>query len=159
MKTASGLYYGTISFEVGELIQQFFRVLPSFVCAAVRCVDSTRSPLEVLSVLRRYGLDARHEAATVLISADEIHHAATVGVFVGFDEVWLLDSDHPKTDLSFRSHLGSDFDGTFVVPLAVETDLRDAGCVLALQTDSSLNYATWDSAFAAQMSRRKEGHR
>ena len=148
MRTESGLYYGSLEGEVGSFLMQWFHELPSFLSAIIRCIDSTREPSGILSILQRHGVKARLEVPVVLLSPHEVERAAEGGVFTSFDEVWLLEGDVPKHDFHLQHYLGSGFDGSFNVPPVVEVYMKQLGCVVALQADIRLNYVTWDGKFA-----------
>jgi len=142
MKTESGMYYGNVSSKLGEVLSRHFQRLPAFRSAVVLSIDSTRTPSDILSILAQYGIEARLEAATAVLGPEQLYRAACAGVFVGFDQVWLLERDGPKQEVPLRNYFLSDV-------LAVEACMRETGCVLALDDGFELSYATWDSAFAA----------
>jgi hypothetical protein len=68
MKTESGLYYGNVEGEVGEVLSRHFQQLPAFVSAMVLEIDSTRAPADILSILVHYGIEARLESSAVLVT-------------------------------------------------------------------------------------------
>jgi hypothetical protein len=142
MKTESGLYYGNVRNELGQFLTRQFRQLPTFSSAIVLSIDSTRTPSDVMSILVRYGIEARKEAAGVLLAPEKLYHAASAGVFAGFDQVWLLERDRPKQDVPQRNYFLSDV-------LAVEACMKETGCVLALADGFDMSYATWDAVVAA----------
>lgn len=61
VKTATGLYYGNIDSEVGTILQQKLKQFPNFASALVLSVDSTIAPVDILSIMSNYGIDARLE--------------------------------------------------------------------------------------------------
>jgi hypothetical protein len=142
MKTESGLHYGNLPTELGEVLSRHFQQLPAFRSAMVLSIDSTRTPSDILSILARYGIEARLEAAIVLVAPEQLYRAVCAGVFAGFDQVWLLESDRPKQELPLRNYFLSDV-------LAVEACMKETACVLALDDGFDLSYATWDGVFAA----------
>jgi tRNA U34 5-methylaminomethyl-2-thiouridine-forming methyltransferase MnmC len=98
----------------------------------------------------RFGVQARLEGTAVLVLPEQLYRAARVPVFTGFDEVRLFEHERPEKEVPSRLVLTSDaVDFNERLPDALEAYMRETRCVLALGDGCGLNYATWDSAFAA----------
>ena len=157
MKTESGLYYGTLQGEVGELLSRHFQQMPAFVSALVRSVDSAREPSDILAIMDWHKIESRLEAEAVLLAPEELYRAARVGVFTGFDEVWLLERDWPKQGVPLSSRLGSGLEISQERLPTFEACMKEARCVLALADGIDLVYATLDGAVAAFLEEGKKG--
>ncbi|MBN2295889.1 MAG: hypothetical protein JXM70_25890 [Pirellulales bacterium] len=149
MKTESGLYYGTLQGEVGELLSQHFQQMPTFVSAMVLSIDSTRNPSDILAILEWHKIESRLEAEALLLTPEKLYRAARVGVFTGFDEVWLLERDWPKQGVPLSSRLGEGFERSQERLPTFEACIKETRCILALADGCDLAYATLDGAVAA----------
>ena len=148
MKTKSGLYYGNLLGEVGEVLSRHFQQLPTFVSAMMRSIDSAREPSDILAILDWHKIESRLEAEAVLLTPEMLYRAARVGVFTGFDEVWLLERDWPKQGVPLSSRLGSGLERSQERLPTIEACMKEARCVLALADGIHLAYATLDGAVA-----------
>ncbi len=148
MRTESGLYYGNVPSEMGEVLIRGFRQLPAFRFAMVRSIDSSRSPADIVSILSQYAIEAQLQRATVLLAPEQLYFAASRGVFAGFDEIWLLDGEQPDQGARPQIGLASDLESLKLGIPKVEACMKDFGCVVALANGVALSYATWDAALA-----------
>ncbi|MGA2061417.1 MAG: hypothetical protein ABSG67_13120 [Thermoguttaceae bacterium] len=148
-KTESGLYFGNVNSDLRKFVSQYYQHLPTFRYAIVLSIDSTRIPTDLISMLRHFRVEARLEAAGVVITENQLYNAIRNGFFTGgFDEILLLDKDPIDQTVPVQISLPPYLDGLIDSIPKVEAEMKATGGVLAMVDGVDLSYATWDAAFA-----------
>jgi hypothetical protein len=148
-KTESGLYYGNVDSEVGKFLSLHFHNLPPFHSAIVLSIDSTCKPINLMSMLRHFQLEARLETAGVVLTPNQLYNAVCHGFFTcTFDKILLLNKDPSELKFPIQISLHSYLEGLLDSIPKVEAEMRAAGGVLAMSDGIALSYATWDATFA-----------
>jgi hypothetical protein len=149
MKTETGLYYGNVNGDIRNFLSQYYQHLPTFRYAIVLSIDSTRIPTDLISMLRHFRVEARLEAAGVVITENQLYNAIRNGFFTGgFDQILLLDKDPTEQTVPVQISLSSFSEYLPDSIPKVEAQMRAAGGVLAMTDGGDLSYATWDAIFA-----------
>lgn len=150
------LHHGRLKATVADVVDAGVELLPHFELAAIPVVDSTERPAELPAFRRRLraeGIRVSAHRGTLLLEPGELDRFSSVGLFAGFDELYLMAEWNDEFE-GFPGRVtsdGSDFNEA--TPLGLEEWMLDAGCVLALGDggDGGLNFATSDPVLADRL--------
>jgi hypothetical protein len=101
--------------------------------------------------LRAEGIRCVEHRGVLLMPPGELDQFASVGLFNGFDEVYLC-ADWNDEFENFPARITSDLaDFSEATPLGLEDWMLEAGCLLAMGDGDGLNFATPDPELAARL--------
>ena len=122
--------------------------------AAVPVLDGTDRPGEWPAVRRRLraeGIRALQHRGVLLLPPGELDQCASVGLFRGFDEVYLCAEWNDEFEV-FPGRITSDLaDFREATPLGLEDWMLEATCLLAVGDGDGLNFATPDAELADRL--------
>ena len=151
------IYFGCLAGTVSEVLDAGIDMLPAFELAAVPVLDGTDRPGEWPAVRRRLraeGIRFVQSRGVLLFPPGELDQCATVGLFRGFDEIYLCAEWNEEFE-SFPTRITSDLcDFSNATPLGLEDWMLEAGCLLALGDGAGLNFATPDHEIAERLTAR-----
>ena len=147
-------HFGCLLGTVSDVLDAGIEMLPAFELAAVPVLDGTDRPGEWPAVRRRLraeGIRCAQSRGVLLLPPGELDQCASVGLFRGFDELYLCTEWNEDFE-AFPARITSDLsDFHSATPLGLEDWMLEAGCVLALGDGAGLNFATPDAALAARL--------
>ena len=147
-------YFGCLKGTVSDVLDAGLELLPAFELAAVPVLDGTDRPGEWPAVRRRLraeGIRCVQTRGVLLLPPGELDQAASVGLFHGFDEVYLCTEWNEEFE-AFPTRITSDLcDFSEATPLGLEDWMLEAGCLLALGDGAGLNFATPDPEIAGRL--------
>jgi len=139
---------GNVNSGVGEALAQLWGKLPPFEVAMIRSLDSQRNALEIASVLGRFGIHVVTPGVPQ-VDRESLMKATNIeGLFVHYDEIWLLSEAQPRLEWSKNWILTGDalrLDSS--TPAWIPEAMSRTGCTLALGDGDGLNHVTSDSEF------------
>lgn len=148
------IHFGCLDGTVSDVLDAGLEMLPVFELAAVPVLDSTDRPGEWPAVRRRLraeGIRCAQNRGVLLLPPGELDQAASIGLFRGFDEVYLCSEWNEEFE-AFPVRITSDLsDFSETTPLGLEDWMLEAGCLLALGDGAGLNFATPDSEIAERL--------
>ena len=148
------IHFGCLVGTVADVLDAGLEMLPVFELAAVPVLDSTDRPGEWPAVRRRLraeGIRCAQNRGVLLLPPGELDQAASIGLFHGFDEVYLC-SEWNEDFEAFPVRITSDLcDFSDATPLGLEDWMLEAGCLLALGDGAGLNFATPDPEIAERL--------
>jgi len=148
------IHFGRLDGTVSDVLDAGLEMLPVFELAAVPVLDSTDRPGEWPAVRRRLraeGIRCAQNRGVLLLPPGELDQAASIGLFRGFDEVYLCSEWNEEFE-AFPVRITSDLsDFSETTPLGLEDWMLEAGCLLALGDGAGLNFATPDSEIAERL--------
>ena len=148
------IYFGCLSGTVSDVLDAGLDLLPAFELAAVPVLDGTDRPGEWPAVRRRLraeGIRCAQNRGVLLLPPGELDQCASVGLFRGFDEVYLCAEWNEEFE-AFPTRITSDLsDFSEATPLGLEDWMLEAGCLLVLGDGAGLNFATPDREIAERL--------
>jgi len=148
------IHFGCLIGTVSDVFDAGLDLLPTFELAAIPVLDGTDRPGEWPAVRRRLraeGIRCVQNRGVLLLPPGETDQFASVGLFRGFDEVYLCAAWNDEFE-AFPARITSDLadfrEGT---PLGLEDWMLEAGCLLALGDGDGLNFATPDAKIAERL--------
>jgi hypothetical protein len=151
------IYFGRRVGAISDVLDAGLEMLPTFELAAVPVLDGTDRPGEWPAVRRRLraeGIRFVQNRGVLLLPPGELDQCATVGLFRGFDEIYLCAEWHEEFE-TFPTRISSDLsDFSEATPLGLDDWMLEAGCLLALGDGVGLNFATPDHEIAERLSAR-----
>lgn len=156
------VFFGRLAGTVSEVLDAGIELLPAFEMAAVPVLDGTDRPGEWPAVRRRLraeGIRFVQSRGVLLLPPGELDQCATVGLFGGFDEVYLCTEWNEEFE-AYPTRVTTDLcDFTEATPLGLEDWMLEAGCLLVLGDGAGLNYATPDRDISERIVARFKGGR
>jgi hypothetical protein len=141
------IHFGCLRGTVSDVLDAGLDMLPVFELAAVPVLDGTDRPGEWPAVRRRLraeGIRCAQNRGVLLLPPGELDQCASVGLFRGFDELYLCAEWNEEFE-AFPARITSDLsDFSTATPLGFEDWMLEAGCLLALGDGAGLNFATPD---------------
>ena len=148
------IYFGCLGGTVSDVLDAGLEILPAFELAAIPVLDGTDRPGEWPAVRRRLraeGIRCAQNHGVLLLPPGELDQCASVGLFRGFDEVYLCTEWNEEFE-TFPVRITSDLsDFSETTPLGLEDWMLEAGCLLALGDGAGLNFATPDAEIADRL--------
>ncbi len=148
------IHFGCLQATVAEVLDAGLELLPVFELAAIPVLDSTDRPGEWPAVRRRLraeGIRAEQHRGVLLLPPGELDQFASVGLFNGFDELYLCIEWNDEFE-AFPQRITSDLTNfSEATPLGLEEWMHETGCVLALGDGDGLNFATVDPEVAERL--------
>jgi hypothetical protein len=148
------IHFGCLSGTVSDVLDAGLELLPAFELAAVPVLDGTDRPGEWPAVRRRLraeGIRCAQNRGVLLLPPGELDQCASVGLFRGFDEVYLCAEWNEEFE-AFPARITPDLsDFHTATPLGLEDWMLEAGCLLALGDGAGLNFATPDPEIAGRL--------
>ncbi len=146
--------FGCLTGTVADVLDAGFELLPTFELAAIPVLDNMERPGEWPAVRRRLraeGIRGEQHRGVLLLPPGELDQIASIGLFNGFDEVYLCTEWNDEFEC-FPGRITSDLaDFSEGTPLGLEDWMLDSGCLLALGDGAGLNFATLDSDIADRL--------
>jgi len=156
------VHFGCLAGTVADVLDAGFELLPPFELAAISVLDNMERPGEWPAVRRRLraeGIRGEQHRGVLLLPPGELDQLASIGLFNGFDEVYLCTEWIDEFEC-FPGRITSDLadfgEGT---PLGLEDWMLDSGCLLALGDGVGLNFATVDPDIAERLRARFKPHK
>jgi len=138
------LYFGRLQASVAEVVDAG-DLLPAFELAAISVLEGQERPGEEPAVRRRLraeGVRPTEHRGTLLLDPGELEHCASVGIFVGSDELYIGTEWNDEFE-SFPGRVSAEaVDFREGLPLGLDEWMLDTQCVLVLGDGAALNYAT-----------------
>ena len=148
------IYFGRRRGTISDVLDAGLEMLPAFELAAVPVLDGTDRPGEWPAVRRRLraeGIRFAQNRGVLLFPPGELDQCATVGLFRGFDEVYLCAEWNEEFE-TYPTRITSDLtDFSEATPLGLDDWMLEAGCLLALGDGAGLNFATPDHEIAERL--------
>ncbi len=148
------IHFGRLAGTVADVLDAGLEVLPVFELAAVPALDGTDRPGEWPAVRRRLraeGIRASQHRGVLLLPPGELDQCASIGLFRGFDEVYLCAEWNDEFE-AFPARVTSDLaDFTEATPLGLEDWMLEARCLLVLGDGDGLNFATPEADVAERL--------
>lgn len=113
--------------------------------AVLRSIDSANSQNELSRILDFHAVPHEVNNGNVCVSIRDLQKALDVGVFTGFDEIWILAGDSPNFNLN-QLHSATSDSTDFSKNLHNELliAIEKTNCILIIGDGCGLNYATTD---------------
>lgn len=147
------MHFGRLAGSIAEVLDAGLE-LPIFEMAAVTVLDGTDRPGEWPAVRRRLkaeGIRSLQSRGALLLPPGELDQMSSVGIFNGFDEVYLCAEWNDEFE-AFPARITTDLsDFHDATPLGLEDWMLEARCVLALGDGAGLNFATPDADLASRL--------
>jgi hypothetical protein len=148
------IHFGCLEGTVSDVLDAGPDMLPVFELAAIPVLDGTDRPGEWPAVRRRLraeGIRCMQHRGVLLLPPGELDQFASVGLFGGFDEVYLCGEWNDEFE-SFPGRITSDL-ASFreATPLGLDDWMLQAVCLLALGDGDGLNFATPDPDIAERL--------
>jgi hypothetical protein len=148
------IHFGCLLGTVSDVLDAGLEVLPTFGLAAIPVLDGTDRPGEWPAVRRRLraeGIRCAQHRGVLLLPPGELDQFASVGLFRGFDEVYLCAEWNDEFE-AFHARITSDLaDFREATPLGLEDWMLQAGCLLALGDGDGLNFGTPEAEIADRL--------
>jgi hypothetical protein len=148
------IQFGCLAGTISDALDAMLDVLPAFEMAVIPVLDGTDRPGEWPAVRRRLraeGIRAAQHRGGLLLPPGELDQCASIGLFRGFDEVYLCAEWNDEFEV-FPGRVTSDLaDFREATPLGLEDWMLEAGCLLVMGDGDGLNFATPDVEVAERL--------
>ena len=138
--------YGMVS--DGRVGSALARVLPLWGrdwVAVIRGIDSARSNDGLTKVLTSHHMPYDVVNGNICVSVATLRKGGDVGLFTGFDEIWIFSGNPPTLDLASLPSATSDaIDFSSTVPSELSVAMEEKNCIVVLGDGCGLNYAVSD---------------
>ena len=138
--------YGMVSDgRVGSALARILPLCGRDCAAIIRGIDSARSRNDLTKVLAFHDVPYDVVNGNICVSAAALQKSLELGLFTGFDEVWISSGSPPTFDLASLPSATSDAtDFSSSMPGELSVAIEKTNCILVLGDGCGLNYASND---------------
>lgn len=140
------------SSNVPEALERLGADLPDSAIVACRSIDSIRSGSEIVSMLRRWNVEAELVNDNACITVRALRALIASGRLTGFDEVWVFSRGPPLKSLAAAPPATTDSENFDVeLPTELQAAMQEHGCLLVLGDGDGLNWAASDGVLTTRL--------